>query len=148
MKLNETFNIKEAKEELQEIKDVISNEDAPNEILMKNILRAERLLDKIEEENDCAYSARNMEVASALINAITQASNSMIANNVSLETTEQKAEILDLKKLEFELKKNKLESSRDESKAITNNTQNNIIVSDRESLLSWLNTQQGELTNE
>ena len=58
----------------------------------------------------------------------------MLANDVSLETTNQKQEYLDLKKLEFELKKNKEETVLPSG---DNNTftQNNIILTSREDIL-------------
>jgi hypothetical protein len=80
---------------------------------------------------------RLVEIAAKLIDCITSAANSMLANDVSLETTNQKQEYLDLKKLEFELKKNK------EDKVLPsgdNNTynQNNIILTSREDILKLM----------
>lgn len=62
----------------------------------------------------------------------------MLANDVSLETTNQKQEFLDLKKLEFELKKNKGEKSLPAGDNNTYNTQNNIILTSREDILKLM----------
>jgi hypothetical protein len=61
----------------------------------------------------------------------------MISNDVSLETTNQKQEFLDLKKLEFELKKNKDEKVLPSGDNNTY-TQNNIVVSSREDILKLM----------
>ena len=79
-----------------------------------------------------------VEIAANLINAITSAANSMLANDVSLETTNQKQEYLDLKKLEFELKKNKEERALPESSTPNCYTQNNIILTSREDILKLM----------
>ena len=78
-----------------------------------------------------------VEIAANLINAITSAANSMISNDVSLETTNQKQEYLDLKKLEFELKKNKEEKVLPSGDNNTY-TQNNIILTSREDILKLI----------
>lgn len=80
-----------------------------------------------------------VEIAANLINAITSAANSMLANDVSLETTNQKQEFLDLKKLEFELKKNKEDRNSQLPQGDNNTyTQNNIILTSREDILKLM----------
>ena len=142
--LAECFNIEETKADLISIKDRISNAELygePNEVLKLNIERAERLLDRIEEEamtESSNLTVRMMEIAAKLIDCITNAANSMITNDLSVDTNNQKQEYLDLKKLEFEFKKEKEDKKAIEGQPSGNvyNTQN-ILVSSREDLLDW-----------
>lgn len=141
-KLSECFDIEAVKTELNEIKSHLDDDvNNPNEILRSNISRAERLLDKIENEWEVGTTnatIKLVEIAAKLIECITSAANSMLANDVSLETTNQKQEFLDLKKLEFELKKNKGEKSLPAGDNNTYNTQNNIILTSREDILKLM----------
>lgn len=141
-KLSECFDIEAVKTELNEIKSQLDEDvNNPNEILRSNISRAERLLDKIENEWEVGTTnatIKLVEIAAKLIECITSAANSMLANDVSLETTNQKQEFLDLKKLEFELKKNKEEKSLPAGDNNTYNTQNNIILTSREDILKLM----------
>ncbi len=141
-KLSECFDIEAVKTELNEIKSHLDDDvNNPNEILRSNISRAERLLDKIENEWEVGTTnatIKLVEIAAKLIECITSAANSMLANDVSLETTNQKQEFLDLKKLEFELKKNKEEKSLPAGDNNTYNTQNNIILTSREDILKLM----------
>lgn len=141
-KLSECFDIEAVKTELNEIKSHLDDDvNNPNEILRSNISRAERLLDKIENEWEVGTTnatIKLVEIAAKLIECITSAANSMLANDVSLETTNQKQEFLDLKKLEFELKKNKGEKSLSAGDNNTYNTQNNIILTSREDILKLM----------
>lgn len=136
--LSSCFDIDAAKQELKDIKSQLDEDvNNPNEILQGNIARAQRLLDKIENEWDVGTTnatVKLVEIAAKLIDCITSAANSMISNDVSLETTNQKQEFLDLKKLEFELKKNKDEKVLPSGDNNTY-TQNNIVVSSREDIL-------------
>ena len=141
--LSNCFDIDVAKQELKNIKNQIDEDvNNPNEILRSNICRAERLLDKIETEWEVGTTPSTIklvEIAANLINAITSAANSMLANDVSLETTNQKQEFLDLKKLEFELKKNKEDRNSQLPQGDNNTyTQNNIILTSREDILKLM----------
>lgn len=146
--LSNCFDIEDAKKELSDIKTRVEESEKygdPNLVLRLNIGRAERLLDKIELECSTGASnltARLIEIAAGLINAVTSAANSMIANDVSMETTNQKQEYLDLKKLEFELKKNKDDGKKaigeGQQGQVINNTQNNLYVGSREEMLELL----------
>jgi hypothetical protein len=144
--LCEEFSIEESKKTITDIKERMKNAEQysePNDVLKLNIERAERLLDKIEEEAIEDFSPRLLEVAGKLIDCITTAANSLISNDVSLEVTNQKAQFLDLKKLELDFKKSKYEAKSIEGGNVSN-TQNNIIVSDRESLLDFLKNENSE----
>lgn len=147
--ISSCFDIKEAKQDLKDIKTQLEEDvNNPNEVLRKNIDRAQRLLDKIEDEWDVGTTANTIklvEIAAKLIDCITTAANSMITNDVSLETTNQKQEYLDLKKLEFELKKTKTESIDSGKQPIVNNTQNNVYLTSREDILKLALQQSREL---
>lgn len=144
--LNEIFDIEEMKNELDEITNNINDceikDENSEEILRRNIKRAENLLDHIENEIERETSnltARLLETAANLINCITMASNSLISNSISLEETNQKAEILDLKKLEYDLKKQKITKElENKNYSGENKITNNILVSSREELLEWI----------
>ena len=135
--LSQCFDIEEARKELDIIQDQIDNEETPNDILKQNVGRAQRLLDKIETEWEAGTTSSTIklvEVAAKLIDCITSAANSMITNDVNLETTNQKQEYLDLKKLEFDLKKSKMEG-KEQTPSTINNTQNNVYLTSREDIL-------------
>ena len=137
--LSKAFDIDEARKELDLIQTDLDSLGDSDEILRSNINRAQRLLDKIENEWDIGTTnatIRLVEIAAKLTDCITTAANSLIANSVSLEETGQKQEILDLKKLEFELKKSKLENKPENNNIINNNTQNNLYVTTREDILN------------
>lgn len=135
--LSQCFDIEEARKELDIVQDQIDNEETPNDILKQNVGRAQRLLDKIETEWETGTTnatIKLVEVAAKLIDCITSAANSMITNDVNLETTNQKQEYLDLKKLEFDLKKSKMEG-KEQTPSTINNTQNNVYLTSREDIL-------------
>lgn len=134
--LSDCFDIEEARKELDQIQEDIDSEESPNEILRMNVQRAQRLLDKIEDEWEAGVTAdtiKLIDIATKLITCVTQAANSMITNDIGLETTNQKQEYLDLKKLEFEMRKEKTMS--DKSASTINNTQNNVYLTSREDIL-------------
>lgn len=147
--LSSCFDIEQTRNELNDIQTQLDEDvNNPNDVLKKNIERAQRLLDKIEVEWDVGTSTNTIklvEIAAKLIDCITSAANSMITNDVSLETTNQKQEYLDLKRLEFELKKTKTESSESGKQSIVNNTQNNVYLTSREDILKLALQQSREL---
>ncbi|NCD07312.1 MAG: hypothetical protein EOL97_14460 [Spirochaetia bacterium] len=147
--LSDCFDIEEARKELDQIQEDIDNEETPNDILKSNVERAQRLLDRIEDEwagGVTADTIKLVDIASKLITCITQAANSMITNDIGMETTNQKQEYLDLKKLEFEMRKEKV-TQGDKSASTINNTQNNVYVTSREDILKLaLQTQLAEKT--
>ena len=127
------------------IKDLSQYED-PNQILQRNIERAEALLDRVEAEIDNGISgkgglARLLEVASGLLNVVTTAANSMMSMTFDAQGMELKEKTLTLKEYEV---KTKLAQSAD-SKSLpagqtTNNTVN--ILTSREEILDLLRGQQ------
>ena len=122
------------KELALETKDIVEDlKDDPDDIIYTNIDRANRMLDRIEEEVENAGSARMFEVAAQLINAITQASSSIVGTNQHADELEYKQRILDLKEREVAVKE-AIGTNNSSTKTV-----NNMIVTDRESLLQMIN---------
>lgn len=132
-KLAEEFDIDGMREQVNQIREAVSSSEDPNVVLIENINRANRMLDRIEEilngevDNDRISPARYMEVASALINAITTASNSLMHDSVAYQEIDIKRKTLELKEMELVMKAKEAPSSV-----------NNILVCDRETLLKKL----------
>ena len=115
-------------------KEVVADlKDDPDDIIYTNIDRANRMLDRIEEEVESQGSARMFEVAAQLINAITQASSSIVGTSQHADELEYKQRILDLKEREVAVKE-AIGTSKNDPKTV-----NNMIVTDRESLLKMIN---------
>jgi hypothetical protein len=109
----------------------------PDNIIYKNIDRANRLLDKIEEATENGLTARLMEVASALINSITQASNSIVGTSQHEDELRYKERVLELKEREVMIKESL-------GKGGGSNTVNNVLVTSREDLLKIMNKKNEE----
>jgi len=106
----------------------------PDNIILNNIDRANRLLDKIEGEIENGGSARMYEVSAQMINAVTTASSSIVGSNVHMDELEYKNKVLELKEREVAIKE-ALGVKKTSESQITNN----LIVADRESLLNIIN---------
>ena len=120
-----------------EARDIKSDRKDPDDIIYDNIERASRLLDKIELELENSSSARMFEVAAGLINAITQASTSIIGNTQHYDEQLYKEKLLQLKEREISVK----EALNNRG----NKTVNNILVTDRESLLKIIKEEPKEI---
>lgn len=128
------------KEVLKKAKEI----EDPNNVLTSVIEKAGTFLDMIERESvNGGMSARYMEVASTLINTIVTAANSIATvNSMYLENELKKVRIdqkdreLDQKDKELEIKEFYYKNKQIEGGAIKN--QNNILVTDRESILKFL----------
>jgi hypothetical protein len=131
-------------EKLQEMRsqlEDLSNAPDPDDILLKNIERANRLMDLAEaqaEEGE-APSNRTLEVISMLINAVTTAANSIVGSGFNQQVLEQKSRALDLKQQELEIKKI-MSASKLNAPPIENNKGGNVnvFVSDRETVLKMI----------
>ena len=100
----------------------------PDDIILKNIDRANGLLDKLEQTIENSASARMFEVAATLINAVTQAAASVIGTSQHADELLYKEKVLELKERETRVKE--IIGKKDGGKTV-----NNMIVTDRESLL-------------
>lgn len=124
--------VKEMRKELQELEKEVTDVDS---IIVSNIDRANRLLDKLEEDmtgDRGSYSASLVESVATLINAVTSAANSVTGISVGQETLRQKERALDLKEREIGLKSIIKGSTGDTT--ITNNN----LVMNREDLMKMI----------
>lgn len=98
--------------------------------LKSNIFNANQLLEKIQHEmNNGNFSARLAEVASTIINSVTQASKEVLADENYEDYMEVRRALVQLKNKELEIKE--LNGRRP-----TNQT--NVLVTSREELLKML----------
>lgn len=119
------------------------NKPDPDSVLYQNIDRANRLLDKLENQMDTGQTeARVFEVASQLINAITTASSSIVGVNEHSEELEYKYKWLEHKEKELQVKQALKDGKSDEEgQQVTNN---NLIVTSREDLMNLIESQRQE----
>lgn len=100
--------------------------------LKKNIHNANQLLEKIQDEmNNGNFSARLAEVASTIINSVTQASKELLADENYEDYMEVRRALAELKNRELDIKEAKLVRSP------TNQT-TNVLITSREDLLKAL----------
>jgi len=98
--------------------------------LKKNIHNANQLLEKIQEEmNNGNFSARLAEVASTIINSVTQASKELLADQNYEDYMEVRRALVDLKNKELDIK---------EAKLVRPPNQTNVLITSREDLLKML----------
>jgi len=110
--------------------------DDPIAIIRANITRAESILSLIENEMiNGNFSARLAEVASLIINSVTQAATQIIISKANQDSLQIKKDVLQLKERELEIKQKylsyktqqRLEPGRDR-----------LIITDRESIMRIL----------
>lgn len=132
--------IKKLKKDLQTIENNLEESDInPDIILQDNIDRANRFLDKIEEQMGIGkVTGTLLEAAGSLINAITSAANSISGGAYNDDQIRLKEKALELKEQELLIK-----HAMNEKKGIENYTGTtiNAIVTDRESLLEMIKNQ-------
>lgn len=118
----------------------------PDTILQHNIDRANRILDIAEEEMSRGnFAARTVEVCGQLINAVTTAVNSIMGDGYKQEEIRQKDEALKLKEREIELKQ--VIKKTKEGGEGGNVTNNNLIVTDRETIMDMIKNPNREIEN-
>ena len=117
----------------------------PDTILKDNIDRANRFLDLCEEQMTRGnFENRTVEVAGQMINAITSAVQSIMGDGYQQEVIRQKDEALRLKEKEIELKQTIKLTREGGEGAITNN---NLIVTDRETIMDMIKNPNREIEN-
>ena len=98
--------------------------------LKKNIHNANQLLEKIQfEMNNGNFSARLAEVASTIINSVTQASKEILSDKNQCDYMDVRRALVLLKEKEVAIKQAKLSRPR---------SQTNILITTREDLLKKL----------
>lgn len=133
--LSEEFDIDNVESEVKEmVKQFDESEEANvEEILLQNVNRANRILDRIEHEIDNGnFSSRISEVASQLVNSVTNATAQISTDRYNTEYLQLRNSIVQLEKMKVRLKENEKGVGK------ANVTNQNIIVTDRESLLKFL----------
>ena len=121
---------------IEDSKDIKMDRKDPDDIIYENIERANRLLNKIETAVENDLTARLMEVASALINSITQASSSIVGSSQHEDELRYKERVLELKEREVMVKESLGKGG--------GKTVNNVLVTSREDLLNMINNKEGE----
>lgn len=118
------------RKELQDLQDELPDAD---QILVDNIARANRLLDKVEDEMERgSFKASMIEAAGRLIETVTSAANSITGIGYNAEVIRQKDRDLDRKERELLVKG--LVKGADNV-----NITNNNLVMNREELLKMIN---------
>lgn len=132
--LADTFNMNTLEDEAGEITTITA--DDPVEVIKDNIERANRILDRVENEmNRGNFSARMVEVAGNIINSITAAGKEVISDTNYKRYLQIREGMLQYKYDELEMKKSNFKTP----------TSQNIIFSDRESVLKFLNGEQKKI---
>jgi hypothetical protein len=134
---------------VQEMRTTLENLDdeaSTDTILLENVERANRLLDKLETTiiDGGDTSARLFEVAATLMNAVSQATAGIVGAGNDAQKNDMQMRIVTLKEQEFELKKMIQGKKVNE---IGSPITNNILVTDRESLLKMIKEQKEEEEN-
>jgi uncharacterized protein YkuJ len=132
-KLAETFDMDDIEKEAECIE--VCAED-PIEVIKDNIDRANRILNRVEEEiQNGNFTARMVEVAGNLINGVTAAGKEWISDTNYKRYLQIREAMLQYKYDELEMKKTKYSAPSSQ----------NIIFSDRESVLKFLNGEQKKI---
>jgi len=133
--LSEEFDLEYVEAEIEEVKEEIRGPNIPDQILFANILRANRILDKIETELDNNnFSARICEVASQLINSVTAATSQVMSEEYNKAYLQIRQDLVKLKEREIKIKQLAASTPRSQ----------NLIVTDRESIMKILRKDSGE----
>jgi hypothetical protein len=130
--LADEFNMEDIENEIGRLT-IVSSAD-PVEIIQENIERANRILDRVEEEMENGnFTARMVEVASAMMNTVTASSKEIMANINYKKYLQIREAMIKYKYDELESKKTQFRGSQ---------TNQNIILTDREHLMKLLGEQE------
>jgi hypothetical protein len=135
-RLSETFDIEDIKREVESIS--FNEKTDPEEILRENINRANRILDRVEQEIEGGnFTARMVEVAGNILNTVTNSSKEIISNINYKKYLQIREAMVKYKYDELEAKKSKFRSP----------TNQNIIVSNREDIMKLLTGENKQIEN-
>lgn len=125
--LSDVFDMEDIESEVDRLT-LVSDTD-PEEVLKENIDRANRILDRVEQEIEGGnMTARMVEVAGNILNTVTNSSKEIMANINYKKYLQIRADMVKYKYDELESKKQKFRSP----------TSQNIIVSNREDIMKLL----------
>ena len=143
--LEDEFGIENEDIEIESFKTVlrkVKNIEDPNNVLTTIVDKASIFLDMIERESvNGGMSARYMEVASQIINSLIAASTSIATINSTYFNDDLKAIKTKQKDKEIEQKDRELDIKElyyRDKKQIEGKSNQNIIVTDRESILKFI----------
>ena len=112
------------------------SETDPDEALKENIDRANRILDRVEEELESGnFTARMVEVAGNILNTVTNSSKELITNINYKKYLQIREHMVQYKYDELEAKQSKFRSP----------TSQNIIDSNREDIMKLINGETKEI---
>jgi len=108
----------------------------PIAIIRSNIARAESILTLIENEMiNGNFSARLAEVASLIINSVTQAATQIVISKANQDSLQIKKDVLQLKEKELEIKQKYLSYKAQQQ---VEPGRDRLIITDRESIMRIL----------
>jgi hypothetical protein len=135
-KLAEELDMEVLEAEVSDIQDSFRintsiENSTPDQILKNNIERANRVLDILEDDalERKVISARKAEVMAQLINAVTNAANSIISDEYNKDYLQLRRSVLQLKEKEMRIK---------EIGTGDGNVSERILVTDRETIMQLL----------
>ena len=125
--LSDVFDMNEIESEVDRL--TLVSESDPEEALKENIDRANRILDRVEQELENGnFTARMVEVAGNILSNVTNSSKELIANINYKKYLQIREKMVKYKYDELEAKKQKFRSP----------TSQNIIVSNREDIMKLI----------
>ena len=125
--LSDIFDMNEIESEVDRL--TLVSESDPEEALKENIDRANRILDRVEQELENGnFTARMVEVAGNILNTVTNSSKELITNINYKKYLQIREKMVKYKYDELEAKKQKFRSP----------TSQNIIVSNREDIMKLI----------
>jgi hypothetical protein len=134
--LSDAFDMEGIESEVDRL--TLVSETDPEEALKENIDRANRILDRVEEELESGnFTARMVEVAGNILNTVTNSSKELITNINYKKYLQIREHMVKYKYDELEAKQSKFRSP----------TSQNIIVSNREDIMKLINGETKEIEN-
>jgi len=134
--LSDVFDMGDIESEVDRLT-LVSDTD-PEEVLKENIERANRILDRVEQELEQGnFTARMVEVAGNILNTVTNSSKEMISNINYKKYLQIREKMVQYKYDELEAKQRNFHSP----------TSQNIIVSNREDIMKLITGEPKEIEN-
>ena len=117
---------------------IVEEDDYEDGIIKANIERANNMLDRVEDEMDRGnFNSRMVEVFSKLVDSVTTAASQIQSSSYNSDYLVLKEKLAALKEIEVKAKVKNITSGGGTHKTEIENQQN-IIVTDRESILKVL----------
>lgn len=135
--LSDVFDMEDIESEVDRL--TLVSETDPEEALKENIDRANRILDRVENELENGnFTARMVEVAGNILNTVTNSSKELITNINYKKYLQIRDKMVQYKYDELEAKQSKFRSP----------TSQNIIVSNREDIMKLINGEVEQIETE